>query len=168
MEKEFVRKYWREVIQRSFKPVWEEMTMRVVIVALGLLLLSVAISGFLLMLGFIPNDFFANRVEEAQAGLAAFGLSVAVCVVLFIRGIYKTPVQMHEELGGFIENPFLLDVYRSRRERKADEDKWASIVVKNVSVSENIEDCFLRLEDIIDLKTKKSIIEDVQNLAWSD
>ena len=40
-------------------------------------------------------------------------------------------------------------------------------LVKNISPSENIEECFLKLKDIVDLKTGKSIIEDVQNLTWS-
>lgn len=167
MDKGLVTKYWKEVLRRAFEPVWKEMTMRVLIIALILLIISVGVSGIFLTLGLIQNDFFTDRVAEAQTGISAFCVSLTVFAVLFMMGIYKAPVQMYEELGGFVENPFLLDVYQSKRERKENEDKWASIAVKNNSASENIEDCFLKLQDIVDLKTGRSVIEDVQNLTWS-
>jgi hypothetical protein len=167
MEKRYIQKYWKEVVKRSFKPIWEEMTMRVLIIALILLLLSAGISGILLALGLIPNDLFVNRVAEAQAGISTFVVSLGVFVVLFVMRIYKTPVQMYQELGGFIENPFRL-VPRPpvADNRPAYIPRSASLTVENISPFV-IEECFLTLERIIDEDGEDRLYSRQRKLSWS-
>jgi hypothetical protein len=104
MDKNKTTAYWLEVIRRAFKPVWDEMTMRVLILAIIVLLFVVGVSGILLTLGLIPNTFFENRVAEAWAGITAFGVSIAVFAILFIIGIYKVPAEMHYEQQKIIDS----------------------------------------------------------------
>ena len=101
--------------------------------------------------------------EQPDAWLTVFAIAF---VYIFIGIIYQ-PAKIHKELGGFIENPFSLEVYHSKKQTKETDDKWVSLAVVNKSVSENIENCFLRLDDIVSKDTNKSIIEDIQKLTWS-
>ena len=143
-----IRKYWKEVVIRAFKPLWAEMTMRVVIITVVLLLLIMGISGIFLTLGWTQVSFLANRITEFQVGLSTFSLTLAVFVVLFILSIYSVPAKMYDELGGFIENPFLLRA-RPPLPKHQSEERYASIDVINTS-HVTIEKCFLTLDDILD------------------
>ena len=59
-------------------------------------------------------------------------------------------------------------MYNSIRKLDEKRDKWALLKIQNKSTSDNIENCFLRLDDIVDKETNKSIIEDGQKLTWSN
>jgi hypothetical protein len=105
-----------------------------------------------------------NIIDELILGIMIVGMML---LIFGIVNFIKVPPKMYEELGGFIENPFIIEVYRSKREDIEDRDKWVSLKVHNKSTSENIEECYLRLDDIVDKNTNESIIEDVQKLTWS-
>lgn len=160
-----VRNYWCEVIRRAYKPVWDEITMRVVIIGIVLLLLVAFISGLLLFFGIISTGFYMDRAREAQAGMDASILSAAIFLVLFLLQIYRVPAEMHDELGGFIENPFQLEA-RPPLPKYESEPRWASITVVNISPFK-IEGCFLTLDDIYDSTGKSVLLSRQRRLLWS-
>lgn len=168
MNKTHVKKYWRQVRQRAWQGAMNKSGMKVIMPTLFILIGAIGLAGIPVSLGIVQYSFFKdNLVANTITGLSQILISFVAFLISFFALLYKTPPEMYEKLGGFLENPFDLDEYQSKRERTDEEDKWASILVKNISPSENIEECFLKLVDIIDLETGKSTIEDVQNLSWS-
>lgn len=168
MDKKIVKDYWEEVRQRAWKKAVDRSEIKALVPLLFVLVVAIGLSGIPVAFGwiqyaFLRDNLFANTI----AGLAQIIVSIILLLSYYLTVLIEIPPKMHEELGGFIKNPFRLTVYRSKRERKEDEDKWVSLEVKNTSPSENIEECFIKLIDIVDLKTGNSIIEDVQNLTWS-
>jgi len=52
-------------------------------------------------------------------------------IVLFLYNLITQPVIMYDELGGFVENPFLLTIFPPK-DGKSDENQWAMIRVGNL------------------------------------
>ena len=162
-----IRRYWKEVLRRAIKPALGEASMRVVVIIFLIALSIFIISLILTLLGIASVPFLVDRIKELQS-ISTNTLYVILALgVLVGIGIWRAAPEMHEELGGFVENQFILDKYKSKREKSKNEDKWASIKVTNKSDFQNINDCFLKLVDIIDLENGESIIEDELNLTWS-
>ena len=167
MDKKDIRKYWGEVLLRAFKPAWDEITMRVLIIASFILLLTVGVSGVFLALGRIPNVVFENRIAEARTGASAFLVSLGVLFVLFIWGLYKVPPKMHEELGGFLENPFSLEIVPPKSISKT-KKRWVSIVVTNDTNRKFLTRCYVKLDNIFDIDHKhKKGVKRRKNLTLS-
>lgn len=168
MDKKIVKGYWKEVRQRAWKKAVDRSEIKALVPFLFVLLIAIGLGGIPVAFGWIQYAFFRdNLLANTFTGIAQIIISIYLLSKYYLEILIEIPPQMHEELGGFIKNPFHLKVYRSKRERKEGEDKWVSLEVKNTSPSENIEECFIKLINIVDLKTGNSIIEDVQNLTWS-
>ncbi len=168
MNKTHIKSYWRKVRQRAWAEAINKSGMKLIIPALAVLIVAIGLGGIPVSLGIMKYSFFNdNLVANTLTGLSQILVSLIALLISFFVFLREMPPKMYEELGGFIENPFDLEEYQSKKERKEDDDKWASILVKNISPSENIEECFLKLIDIVDSQTGKSIIEDIQNLTWS-
>src|SRR5258707_9596759 len=159
-----IRGYWREVVWRAFKPVWDEMTMRVLLILLLLLLFIAGISGVLVFFGLIPNHIFANRITEAWFRLDTFGFSVAVFSILFLIGIYRTPAEMYKEVGGFVENPFVT-IARAPREKESNQDRWASVDIINASPLP-VKNCFVTIKSVYDTE-ENQFLDLERELLWS-
>lgn len=95
-------------------------------------------------------------------------------IVRFGIALVYLPAKIYREQGGFIENPFeitdldpKLIVLDSTSRLAATKNKWATIKVYNKSHIASIEESFIELVGILDLKTNQPIQIEKHRLTWS-
>ena len=99
-----IRKYWREVFQRAFTPVWSDVGMRTLIILLALALFVWFISGIGFLFGLIPYSFVADRFTEINYGIASILGSLSLFAILFLAALWRTPAEMHYNQQKVIES----------------------------------------------------------------
>jgi hypothetical protein len=95
MDKGYPAKYWKEVISRSFKAAWKRVETKVAIIATCVILIPIAILGFLTFAGIIPLSIFTDQAKNALSGLLSFCGSIIILLILFLAMIYRTPAEMN-------------------------------------------------------------------------
>jgi len=166
-EKDITKTYWKIVWEEVKRVSREDDDMRGhKRVFLWILFLATC-----LLILFISNkitiDFFENALGNLGIEIILIVGPLVVSAYSLIRGIIRIPARLYEKQGGFLENPFSIEVYKPERRAKERENKWVSLQINNILPAKPIERCHVRLDDIFDIKKKKSIIRDQQNLTWS-
>ena len=129
MNKAHIKNYWREVRRRAWEGAMNKSGMKVIIPILVVLIVTIGLGGIPVSLGIMKYSFFKdNLVANTLTGLSQILVSLIALLISFFVLLRETPPKMYEELGGLLENPFDLEEYQSKRERKENEDRWASIL----------------------------------------
>ena len=97
MEKGYTKRFWREVISRSFKTAWKRGEMKAAIIATCAILIPVAILGLLTFTGIVPLHIFTDQAKNAFSGLVSFCGSLIILLFLFLAMIYRTPAEMNRK-----------------------------------------------------------------------
>lgn len=95
MDKRCVRRYWKDVISRSFRSAWKKVEIKAAIIATCSILVSIAVLGLLTLIGIIPLHIFTDQAKNAVSGLLSFCGSIIVLFFLFLMMIYRTPAEMN-------------------------------------------------------------------------
>jgi len=95
MNTTYIRKYWKEVISRSFKAAWKKTGMRAATIAVFVILISVAIIGLSILMGIFPNKIFSDQSKNVERGLLTFCGSTIILFIFFLAMIYRTPPEMN-------------------------------------------------------------------------
>lgn len=156
--------FWIKVLEESVKSLdIRGKVLESIITVIIVLFVSALSATGLSNLDFIKTIWQEITGRQPDAWLI---VSITIVFYFFLTVLYE-PAKLYARLGGFVRNPFSLSVYKSKKEKEKNEAKWVSINVKNISPANHIEDCFLELTDIINLKTEKSVLNDIQKLTWS-
>ena len=122
------KRYWSAVISRA----WTEASLGARVIVVGL-----SAFGAMLVLGI--QAFLDDWLFSAVTAVIYF-------LLLLILTIKDTPSKMHDELGGFIEYPFVVTPIPPI-EKSADEQRTASLLVENLSLRP-INNCHFTLDEI--------------------
>ena len=95
MDKGYAKRYWREVISRSFRTAWKKVEMKAAIIAICAILVPIAILGLLTFAGIIPFRVFTDQSKNATSGLLSFCGSIIILLILFLAMIYRTPAEIN-------------------------------------------------------------------------
>lgn len=164
--KGMVKQYWSEVRSRAWKRAWIEGEMKTVFIGFALLALSVGLAGVLVLFGVIPPiSSLAGLVSQATQGGVALLIAFGTTIVLFYVGMNRVPAEMHEELGGFQENPFEIEIFPPKNISET-KNRWVSLKVHNATSAKDLIRCSLLLDNIYNFQNGK-IAKREQKLTWS-
>lgn len=163
------RKYWLTVIKRAWKAAWVETDARGWIIGL---VIATGAAGLVSVLGFsnsVPENttWIGDIINNFWVELLTTIAALAVVVSAFAFALLYIPAKIYDEQGGFVENPFRLVPVLRDDEIKSGQQVWASVKVWNGDKREEITDCFLRLDNVIEPNTGESLLHHEQRLTWS-
>jgi hypothetical protein len=166
---DLARKYWSVVFKKAFR-IAEEKTGTKGLIYATLLSVLVALVAFLLgFFNVIPEDtpYIGEAINNAwvQLGTGIVGLGVLAIALVF--SLLYVPTTLFEEQGGFLENPFDLVVIPRDSDIESGNQVWASIEVHNIDKQKSIDNCYIRLDQVIEVNSKHNLLENRQNLTWS-
>ena len=169
MDKKQVKGYWREIRRRA----WEDAMNKsgaFLLLSGGLIIFMVvvAITGILYTIGIIQYPFFIdNIVANNITGLAQVIVAIVLIAYFYEKALHEIPPKIHEELGGFLENPFSLEISEPNS-ISATKKRWVSIEVKNNTENKYLTRCFVKLDNILDIDHKhKKGVKRGKNLTLS-
>lgn len=166
---ELARKYWSIVFKKAFH-IAEEKTGTKGLIYATLLSVLVAVSAF--FLGFydvIPENtpYIGEAINNAWVQLGAGVVGLGVLAIALAFSLLYVPATLFVEQGGFLENPFDLVVIPRDKDIESGNQVWASIEVHNTDKQKSIDNCYVRLDQVIEMNSKHNILENRQNLTWS-
>lgn len=153
------------IIKQGCREWWEELIMKLKseIIFLGLNILAT-----LLAFAFDPLSLRCNYPNLNEAIYFTIYLLVSTIIVIFIFGLSFYIIRAYiRGIGKYASIDFPLKVIPcSPLAKEENEPRWATIKVENTSPDTNIESCFLRLDEVIDLSINEKIWEIGSNLTW--
>lgn len=164
-----IKKYWSIVIKKASQ-VAEGKTGTKALIVITIFSAALALIAFLLgLFNIIPENtpYIGDAINNAGVQLGMGIIGIIVFAIVFVFALIYIPAKIYDEQGGFLENPFDLVTIPHDKDIQFGKQVWASIEIHNTDKRRNIEGCYLRLDQIIEITTKKDLLQNKQNLCWS-
>ena len=135
-EKNITKAYWKIVLDEVKKVSKEDDDIR------GHLRFFLWVCCLVIFLAILlwTNVIAINVFESALANVGIEILFIIgpllISLLSLIRDILKVPAKIYESQGGFLENPFRVEVYKPERRANERENKWVSLQINNMNPSQ--------------------------------
>jgi hypothetical protein len=164
MSKKIIR-FWIKVLLRAVHSTWNFVKGHIAISII--LLISLLVVSYFSAYGVIGQPIVLGYVSDVESRVRLLASLFCFAFIWLLMNVIYQPVKLYQEQGGFLENPFDLIPMPRDNEIKSGNQVWASIEVHNIDEHNNVGNCYLRLDKIIDAANGKNILPNMQNLTWS-
>lgn len=108
-----IKRYWTKVFMLAKDHAWERAEMRLALFGLLALMVLVGASGLFVGLGILTIEIFDEQITNLRAGFLALIIATVIFLFVFVRAIYRIPVQIDKEKTDLIERfwPESLSLY---------------------------------------------------------
>jgi len=168
--KEIKKRFWALVRERFNKSIREDAEMKTSMRNLYFAVFWALLFFALYISKKIPTDIFENAIFNLgfEILLIAGPLIYAFFSLLYVS-YTEIPAILYSEQGGFIENPFEVEIYKpNRKPDRNRENVRVSLKITNKMPNKQIHDCYIRLDEVFNVKTKLHKQDhDFNNLMWN-